>query len=530
MSTSEVSIFNILKNANEFPILFIGAGLSKRYIVDYPSWEELLNALWKLQNNDRDFYAELNKLKKDILTKKPNLPKDDLRFELNTEAAQIISQNIDNLFFAEKLPIDGLSQEMAFKENLSPFKQYLANSFSNLQKKNEPTIQKELAAFQKLLLKTRLIFTTNYDKFIEDSYGDDKHSIATYIGQNGLFQASLGYAELFKIHGCISEPNSLVLTKDDYLTFEKHSVLISAKIISEMLHSPIIFLGYSLTDANVRHILKSFISSLGNQEKTKLRQKLIIIQYDEAAGDDINEEVIFSTDFQCFFTLIKTNNYFTIYNKLAEIDQGVTPIELSRYQHIIKDLIVTKGQKGTLDKIFMGIKDLPTRPEELCNQNWIVSVGKETELTIPTLKDYIKYYVTNKEIDITIALRFILTLNGHYPKLKYLTQANIENSELEEFEKNRLLKKLPLNDKIADIISHPGTLVRTDSQTTIASIRSLDAPIQKKDATVCHYIQRFDIGDVKSYILYSLEKQSNEHQLSTAIRKLSVAYDLITNV
>ncbi|MBB5336112.1 SIR2 family protein [Pectinatus brassicae] len=529
MSTSEVSIFDILRDANEFPILFIGAGLSKRYIVDYPSWEELLNALWKLQSDGHDFFAELNKLKKDILTKKPTLQEDALRFELNTEAAQIIGKNIDNLFFDEKLPIDGLSQEMAFRENLSPFKKYLSNNFSRLQIKNEPTIQTELEAFQKLLLKTRLIFTTNYDNFIETSYNQNNHSIATYIGQNGLFQATLGYAELFKIHGCISEPNSLVLTKDDYLTFEKHSVLISAKIISEMLHSPIIFLGYSLTDENIRHILKSFISSLGNHEKTQLRQKLIIIQYDESAGDNIHENVIFSDDFQCFFTLIKTNNYSSIYNKLAEIDQGVTPIELRRYQHVIKDLIVTKGQKGSLDKIFMGIKDLPTDPEELCSQNWVVSVGKETEITIPTLKNYIKDYVTNKEIDITIALRFILTLNGNYPKLKYLTQTNIENSELETFEKTRLLKRLPLTDTIANIISHPGTLISTDLQATITSIMSANDTIQKKDATVCRYIQRFNLNDVRSYILYSLERQPNEQQLSTAFRKLSVAYDLLTN-
>ena len=95
--------------------------------------------------------------------------------------------------------------------------------------------------------------------------------------------------------------------------------------------------------------------------------------------------------------------------------------------------------------------------------------------------------------------------------------------------KKRLLKRLPLNDTINDITSSHGTLIRNDLQATIASIRSSEDTIEKKDATVCYHIQRFKLDDVKSYILYSLEQQSNEHPLSTAIRKLSVAYDLLTN-
>ncbi|AXU29689.1 TPA: hypothetical protein ACKONR_000647 [Clostridioides difficile] len=41
------SILDILIEKNEFPIVFIGSGISKRYLKNYPSWDGLLEELWK---------------------------------------------------------------------------------------------------------------------------------------------------------------------------------------------------------------------------------------------------------------------------------------------------------------------------------------------------------------------------------------------------------------------------------------------------------------------------------------------------
>ncbi|VDZ04807.1 Uncharacterised protein [Escherichia coli] len=37
-----------------YPIVFIGSGISKRYLENYPTWEELLNEYWKITNPTND--------------------------------------------------------------------------------------------------------------------------------------------------------------------------------------------------------------------------------------------------------------------------------------------------------------------------------------------------------------------------------------------------------------------------------------------------------------------------------------------
>ena len=37
-----MGVLNDIVNSNRMPILFIGSGISKRYLYKYPSWSELL--------------------------------------------------------------------------------------------------------------------------------------------------------------------------------------------------------------------------------------------------------------------------------------------------------------------------------------------------------------------------------------------------------------------------------------------------------------------------------------------------------
>ncbi|PWX49450.1 hypothetical protein [Clostridium perfringens] len=56
-------ILDTLVESNEFPIIFIGSGISKRYLKDYPSWVELLEILWNESNSEGNFYGYLSKVR-----------------------------------------------------------------------------------------------------------------------------------------------------------------------------------------------------------------------------------------------------------------------------------------------------------------------------------------------------------------------------------------------------------------------------------------------------------------------------------
>ena len=53
----------------------------------------------------------------------------------------------------------------------------------------------------------------------------------TYIGQDELILENPQWiAEIYKIHGCASKPQSLVLTSSDYKTFNKKSKYLASKL------------------------------------------------------------------------------------------------------------------------------------------------------------------------------------------------------------------------------------------------------------------------------------------------------------
>ena len=86
-------------------------------------------------------------------------------------------------------------------------------------------IYKEIDAMQKI--KPHAILTTNYDSFLEQIFPDYK----VIVGQGALRGMSFAVGEIFKFHGCVSEPNEIVLTTEDYNTFSKKKKFIAARML-----------------------------------------------------------------------------------------------------------------------------------------------------------------------------------------------------------------------------------------------------------------------------------------------------------
>ena len=405
----ERSILDILIKKNEFPIIFIGAGIPKRYLVKYPSWEELLEEFWKKIGKD-NFYGYLNQIRESMIYS-GNATNTD--FDINIKVASEIEKAFKEKFYKGEIQVEGLTQKEAYKNTISPFKKALANRFSKYQVKE--SFSEELYWFRKMLLKSQMILTTNYDSFIEDQYNEaSTYSINKYVGQKGFFQQTIGYSEIYKIHGCYSEPKSLVIGQEDYQKYDENSILISAKVISMLLHSPIIFIGYSLTDRNVRKLIQNFTAALSEQEKLELEKRLLLIQWDEG-NDKIDEQVVNDSELGCRLTVLKTDKYAYIYEKLSEIDQGVAPSEVRRYQHVIKQLIVEKGKGGQLQSVLVSPTELDDIEKSIGDKNIVVAIGDSKLIfKMPNIVEYMLDYIKeNSEQNSDTMLRFIASQNNN---------------------------------------------------------------------------------------------------------------------
>jgi SIR2-like domain len=218
------------------PILFIGSGLSRRYF-GAPSWEELLVRLAKdCPAIDKEYGYYKQTLKDPIA--------------IGEEFAQLYQQ------WAWGKGRPRFPDELFHPD--VPEQAYIKHAIANLIEACTPASLEDVSgkamkAEIELLRRIRphSVITTNFDRFLEIAFPD----LTPIVGQSILHGTQVLFGGIFKIHGCISDPNSLVFTKRDYDEFARKKQYLSAKLLTYFSEHPLLFIGYSATDPNIRTIL-----------------------------------------------------------------------------------------------------------------------------------------------------------------------------------------------------------------------------------------------------------------------------------
>jgi hypothetical protein len=99
-----------------------------------------------------------------------------------------------------------------------------------------------------------IIYTTNYDRFIEDSYRLLGHAYHKVVGLRDLTNIAVG-TQIVKLHGDFSDDNSLVIAESDYFERLNFESPLDIRLRADVLGKSILFIGYSLSDINVRLLL-----------------------------------------------------------------------------------------------------------------------------------------------------------------------------------------------------------------------------------------------------------------------------------
>ncbi|MFR1968276.1 MAG: SIR2 family protein [Streptococcus salivarius] len=189
----------------------------------------------------------------------------------------------------------------------------------------------------RIFYQKQVIVTTNYDTLTEDLLAELDKRPTVYVGQKGFFDETYNWSELFKIHGDVNDPSSIIITEEDYKSYDKNSILISAKILSNLIQSPIIFLGYSLTDRNVQKLLVDFASQLPNDDMRKNNNRITVVEY-EKDNHDFTEQIVNNPSLNISHSILKTDNYKQIFSDIGKINQGLTPYEVNRFQESVKTI------------------------------------------------------------------------------------------------------------------------------------------------------------------------------------------------
>ncbi len=281
------------------PILFFGSGMSQRYIGS-PTWFGLLEALAN----------QCPKIDKNIAyyKQKYNDP-----IQIGTAFSELIREWAweeqerfpDNLFDDSRpasIYIKYLVSEI-FKEVPS------TDAAERLQVEYKSEIESLKG------VNPYAIITTNYDDFLESIF----NGYTPVIGQEILRANYASIGEIIKIHGCASNPDSLVLIKNDYDEFSIKKKYLSAKLLTFFAEHPLVILGYSAQDPNVRAILSDIDEILAPENE--LIPNIYLVEWDvnaETTGKHALERLVpIDHERSVRVKSIRANSFEWIYETLS---------------------------------------------------------------------------------------------------------------------------------------------------------------------------------------------------------------------
>lgn len=163
-----------------------------------------------------------------------------------------------------------------------------------------------------------IIYTTNFDRCIERSYALRNKKYIKITKVEDLCTYSKDETQIIKFHGDFDDDGSIVLTESSYfdrMNFESH---LDIKLRSDILGKSLLFIGYSLSDINMRYMIYK-LNKLWAKDNSSLPPKSYIYM---SNPNPIQEKVLMSRN---IFPIIGERNNPTdsLNNFLAELYRKV---------------------------------------------------------------------------------------------------------------------------------------------------------------------------------------------------------------
>lgn len=514
-------INTIIQNLHNTPILFIGSGLTRRYL-NLPNWNGLLEHFARLLSPDPFALANYK----------------DRAMQDMPLTATYIEQDFNHKWFADSNFRTISNQDWCYQirsGKLSPFKAELATYIESFETM-APNYTAEIAKLKQLAANHFSgIITTNYDKFAE-SIAPEYH---VYVGQQELIFSSLQeIGEIYKIHGSISNPSSIIINQKDYASFANHCAYLSSKLLTLFMEYPIIFIGYSISDKNIRAILANIAECLTIEQLDELKHRLIFIEHGHTPGEEeVSTHSLSFGDKTISMTKITLYDYLSLYNALT-LKKRSLPVQLLRmFKNEFYNYAISNDPKSCVMQV-ASIDD-----SRIGDNDLMIAIGKRTDLTpsgliglkanamyTDILLDNLKF---NADQVLTLAYPEWSKGNQRLPVFKYLKNAKRQYPDIEE-KYNRPFDELFLNKSMISARDYRRTKIPEKSVSNIISSTLKDA--QKINALCALYPEELDPNALHDYLVYLLNADKDifnsrigDINLKSNFRRLIRIYDWLKN-
>jgi hypothetical protein len=134
-----------------------------------------------------------------------------------------------------------------------------------------------------------LIYTTNYDRWLERAHDQREKAFVKVANVAHLVDAVGAQRQIVKFHGDFDDDSSIVLDETSYfnrLTFESP---LDIKLRADVLGRSVLFIGYSLTDINMRLLFHKLTATWRENLQPHLRPKSYLFSH---MPNPVDEEVL----------------------------------------------------------------------------------------------------------------------------------------------------------------------------------------------------------------------------------------------
>ncbi len=106
-----------------------------------------------------------------------------------------------------------------------------------------------------LQLKCPIIYTTNYDRWLEMAHDHYNIPYSKIVNEGSMTSITRSTVQIVKLHGDFDDDDSIVLTESSYFDRLSFDAPLDVKLRADALGQTMLFIGYSLEDINIRYLL-----------------------------------------------------------------------------------------------------------------------------------------------------------------------------------------------------------------------------------------------------------------------------------
>ena len=134
-----------------------------------------------------------------------------------------------------------------------------------------------------------LIYTTNYDRWIENSFDEHNKKYHKIINVGDLINTDNSTTQIIKFHGDFDDDDSIVLDETSYFKRLEFESPLDIKLRSDILGKTVLFIGYSLSDINIRLLFYKLSQMWDNYAQGSVRPKSYVFSH---KPNPIQEEIL----------------------------------------------------------------------------------------------------------------------------------------------------------------------------------------------------------------------------------------------